>query len=109
MAYVHHLALLPVSCAQLNAPQNPCRQEDQMKSPRFWVIFLLLVAVLTTVHLRASVDRVPPSEPLSLLPQSIDQWSSQDIPITQDTLDILGDGRFLNRVYTEPAASGQVL
>ena len=80
-----------------------------MKSPRFWVIFLLLVAVLTTVHLRASVDRVPPSEPLSLLPQSIDQWTSQDIPISQDTLDILGDGRFLNRVYTEPAASGQVL
>ena len=34
-----------------------------MKSPRFWVVLLLLVAAFTTLHLRASVDRVPPSEP----------------------------------------------
>jgi EpsI family protein len=80
-----------------------------MKSPRFWVVFLLLAAALITLHLRASVDRVPPSEPLSLLPQSIDQWTSEDIPITQDTLDILGDGRFLNRLYSDSGPSGQVM
>ncbi|MDQ2841963.1 MAG: EpsI family protein [Acidobacteriota bacterium] len=80
-----------------------------MKSPRFWVVLLLLIAAFTTLHLRASVDRVPPSEPLSLLPQTIDQWSSQDIPISQDTLAILGDGRFLNRVYTHPQPTGQIV
>jgi EpsI family protein len=77
-----------------------------MKSPRFWVVLLLLLAAFTTLHLRASVDRVPPSEPLNLLPASIDQWSSQDVPISQDTLDILGDGRFLNRLYTNSAPTG---
>ncbi len=80
-----------------------------MKSPRFWVVFLLLFAAFITLHLRASVDRVPPSEPLSLLPQTIDQRTSQDIPISQDTLDILGDGRFLNRLYADPAPSGQAI
>jgi EpsI family protein len=73
-----------------------------MKSSRFWVVFLLLVAAFITLHLRASVDRVPPSKPLNLLPQSINQWTSQDIPISQDTLAILGDGRFLNRIYADP-------
>ncbi len=79
-----------------------------MKSPRFWVVLLLLVAAFTTLHLRASVDRVPPSEPLSLLPQTIDGWSSRDIPINQDTLDILGDGRFLNRLYTISTPAGRL-
>lgn len=78
-----------------------------MKSPRFWVVLLLLMAAFTTLHLRASVDRVPPSEPLNLLPQTIGRWSSQDIPISQDTLAILGDGRFLNRLYTDAKPTGQ--
>jgi len=79
-----------------------------MKSPRFWVVLLLLLAAFTTLHLRASVDRVPPSEPLNLLPQTIDHWSSQDIPITQETLAILGDGRFLNRMYSDLQPNGQL-
>ena len=78
-----------------------------MKSPRFWVVLLLLLATFTTLRLRASVDRVPPSEPLNLLPQTIDAWTSQDVPISQDTLDILGDGRFLNRLYVNSPPTGQ--
>jgi EpsI family protein len=80
-----------------------------MKSPRFWVVLVLLLAAFTTLHLRASVDRVPPSEPLNLLPQTIDQWSSQDIPISQETLAVLGDGRFLNRMYTDVRPTGQLV
>jgi EpsI family protein len=80
-----------------------------MKSPRFWVVLLLLLAAFTTLRLRASVDRVPPSEPLSQLPQSIDRWSSLDVPISQETLDVLGDGRFLNRVYTDSTPTGRLL
>jgi EpsI family protein len=80
-----------------------------MKSPRFWVVLLLLLAAFTTLHLRASVDRVPPSEPLNLLPSTIDPWSSQDIPISQDALDILGDGRFLNRLYNNTTPTGRLV
>jgi EpsI family protein len=79
-----------------------------MKSPRFWVVLLLLLATFTTLRLRASVDRVPPSEPLALLPQTFGAWSSQEVPISQDTLDILGDGRFLNRIYTQTAPNGRL-
>ena len=79
-----------------------------MKSPRFWVVLLLLLATFTTLRLRASVDRVPPSEPLNLLPQTIDAWTSQDVPISQDTLDILGDGRFLNRLYVNSTTTGHL-
>ena len=79
-----------------------------MKSPRFWVVLLLLLTTFTTLRLRASVDRVPPSEPLNLLPQTIDGWSSQDVPISQDTLDILGDGRFLNRLYVNSTTTGHL-
>ncbi len=71
-----------------------------MKSSRYWVVILLLSAAFTTLHLRGSVDRVPPSEELSLLPQTIDAWTGEDVPITQETLLVLGDGRFLNRIYT---------
>ncbi|MGA7158352.1 MAG: exosortase C-terminal domain/associated protein EpsI [Acidobacteriaceae bacterium] len=80
-----------------------------MKSPRFWVVCLLLLAAFTTLHLRESVDRVPPSEPLDLIPQNLDSMTSQEIPISQDTLDILGDGRFLNRLYSSSAANSQSL
>lgn len=80
-----------------------------MKSPRFWVVFALLFAAFVTLHLRASVDHVPPSEALSLVPQTIDHLSSQDVPISQDTLAVLGDGRFLNRLYSNTGPNGQLL
>ncbi len=70
-----------------------------MKSPRYWVVIVLLLATLTTLRLRGNVDRVPPSQELSLLPQTIGTWIGEDVPITQDTLLVLGDGRFLNRIY----------
>ena len=71
-----------------------------MKSCRFWVVLFLLVATLTMLHFRGSVDRVPASDALSLLPHNIGMWTGQDIPIDKETLLVLGDGRFLNRIYT---------
>ena len=109
LADVHRLAVLPVCRPHLDASQNSLRQENEMKSPRFWVVLLLLLATFTTLRLRASVDRVPPSEPLNLLPQTFDAWSSQDVPISQDTLDILGDGRFLNRIYINATPAGRLV
>lgn len=80
-----------------------------MKSSRYWVVILLLLATFTTIHLRGSADRVPPSEALSLLPQTIGTWTGEDVPITQDTLLVLGDGRFLNRLYTRSSPSGALV
>ena len=78
-----------------------------MKSPRFWIVILILLSTFTVLHLRGDADRVPSSEALSLLPQTIGIWTGQDIPINQDTLLILGDGCFLNRIYSGPTTPGQ--
>jgi len=78
-----------------------------MKSSRFWVLFVLLAATFTTLHLRGDTDRVPPTPPLSLMPEAIGSWTAQDYPLDSETLAVLGDGRFLNRVYTDVGSSGQ--
>ena len=76
-----------------------------MRSPQFWVVVLCLVATLAVIHARGDVDQVPPSAPLAQLPSSLDNWSSTDVPISAEALEILGKGDFLNRVYTPPVAA----
>ncbi len=77
-----------------------------MKSPRFWIIILLLTSTIFVLQSRGDVDQVPFSEPLSLMPKNFGEWTSQDIPLSDDTLEVLGKGDFLNRVYTLPRNSG---
>jgi EpsI family protein len=71
-----------------------------MKSPRFWIVILLLCSTIFVLQSRGDVDQVPYSQPLSLMPQSFGAWTSRDIPLTDDTLAVLGKGDFLNRIYT---------
>ncbi|MDW5267484.1 MULTISPECIES: exosortase C-terminal domain/associated protein EpsI [Acidobacteriaceae] len=71
-----------------------------MKSPKFWTVVLLLVVTALILHSRGDTDRVPPSEPLKLMPETIGSWTAQDLPIADDVLSVLGKGDFLNRIYT---------
>jgi EpsI family protein len=71
-----------------------------MKSSRFWVIIVLLVSTIFVLESRGDVDRVPPSEPLAQMPRNFGPWTSRDVPLTDDTLEVLGKGDFLNRIYT---------
>jgi EpsI family protein len=76
-----------------------------MKSPRFWIIIVLLTSTIFVLQSRGDVDQVPASEPLSQMPRNFGPWTAQDIPLTDDTLEVLGKGDFLNRVYSmEPQA-----
>jgi EpsI family protein len=50
---------------------------------------------------------VPPTPPLSLMPETLGRWTAQDLPLDSDTLAILGDGRFLNRVYSDYGSQGR--
>lgn len=70
-----------------------------MRSPRYWTVALLLLATAIVLHSRGDVDRVPPSEPLTRVPQTIGGLSSRDIPLEDDVLAVLGKGEFLNRIY----------
>ena len=79
-----------------------------MKSPRFWIVIVILVSTIFVLQGRGDVDQVPFSEPLRLMPQSFGPWTAQDVPLTDDTLEVLGKGDFLNRVYTFQSPDGAV-
>lgn len=78
-----------------------------MRSAKFWVVFVLLAATLTTLRLRGDTDRVPPTTPLTLMPSTIGGWTAEDYPLDSETLAVLGDGQFLNRVYTDLGPAGR--
>jgi EpsI family protein len=74
-----------------------------MKS-RFWTVASLMIVTLALLVHRGDADNVPASAPLSQMPTVIDGMTSQDIPLDEDVLAVLGKGDFLNRVYTVPSA-----
>ena len=76
-----------------------------MRSPRYWTVVLLLLATAIVLHSRGDVDRVPTSEPLNEIPRTIGAWTSQDVPIEDDVLAVLGKGDFLNRIYLTRSTS----
>jgi EpsI family protein len=40
------------------------------------------------------------------MPRNIGPWTAQDIPLSDDTLEVLGKGDFLNRIYYESTNGG---
>jgi EpsI family protein len=71
--------------------------------PRFWTVAALMLVTLVLLIHRGDADNVPASTPLSQMPTVIDGMTSQDIPLDEEVLSVLGKGDFLNRVYTAPA------
>jgi EpsI family protein len=80
-----------------------------MRSPRFWLVILLLAVTAFVLQSRGDADFVPASQPLSQMPEQLDGLTAQDIPLTDDTLAVLGKGDFLNRVYVGSQASANGL
>jgi len=76
-----------------------------MKSPRFWTVVVLLAGTALLLYARGNTDLIPVSEPLSQVPGSIAGRIGRDMPIDQETLDVLGAGDFLSRVYTQDGGS----
>jgi EpsI family protein len=71
-----------------------------LKNPHFWAAALLLAGAALVLHLRGDTDRIPPSQPLSQIPNEIDGYLGTDQPIDQESLDVLGAGDFLARIYS---------
>lgn len=76
-----------------------------MRSLRLWVVVLLMSFTALVLHVRGDVDRVPPSRPLSELPQILGTLTAVDVPIDEEALAVLGKGDFLNRVYVPRVTS----
>lgn len=70
-----------------------------MRLPQFWTAIVCLVATLLLVHLRGDIDQAPSSVPLNEVPTMLGGWTSEDLPLNAATLEVLGKGDFLNRVY----------
>jgi EpsI family protein len=77
-------------------------------SLRFWIVAVIMLATALVLQAHSRSELFPPRESLSSLPLQIDGWTGTDIPLDQDTLDILGAGEFLERGY-ENASQPQPL
>jgi EpsI family protein len=80
-----------------------------MRYSRFWAIVILLAAATVVLRVRGDVDKVPTSQPLDQMPQTIGQWTATDIPLDPETLQVLGKGFFLNRDYAPIFASASAV
>src|SRR5208283_175596 len=104
LADVSGLAGMSLPGASRHAPGGGGRQAFAMRSARLWLVILLLAFTVLVLHLRGDVDHVPPSRPLSQFPTTIGTRLAYDITMDPETLQILGKGDFLNRLYQTPPA-----
>jgi EpsI family protein len=73
-----------------------------MKSSRYWTVIGLLVIAVAALYRRGDGDQVPPSTPLTEFPVLVGNLNSTEVPIDPEALAILGQGFFLNRIFTPP-------
>lgn len=71
-----------------------------MKGLRYISVVALMVATAVMLWIHGNADVIPSSTPLTLFPRTVEGWTGHDVTIDQQTLDVLGAGDFLSRVYT---------
>ena len=72
---------------------------------RFSIAAVLIVVTASLLQARSHNEIFPPREALNSLPSNLGSWTGTDIPIDQETLDILGPGEFLYRGYESVESS----
>jgi EpsI family protein len=75
---------------------------------RFATTVVLLAVTALVLRTRNSAETVPPHKGLQYFPRNFGSWSSVDLPLTQDVLDVLGPGDFLLRDYQNQSAGAPV-
>ena len=68
---------------------------------RFLCAAVLIAAAAIFLQARTRSEVFPSRLPLKLFPQQLGTWTSTDIPIDKEVLDILGPGDFLLRLYQD--------
>ena len=71
-----------------------------MNMYRYWTICLILAGTATFLHYREGPDRQVARDQLSDLPKQLAGKTATDQPIDAETLEVLGAGDFLSRVYS---------
>src|ERR1035441_2074720 len=106
MVDVPGLACMSLSCASGDASGGAERRAAGMRSPRLWLIVLLMSFTALVLHVRGDQDRVLPSLPLSGLPTTIGSRTAVEVEIPDEELQVLGKGDFLNRDYLPDPHAG---
>lgn len=75
---------------------------------RFALSVILLAGTALVLEARNGAEIVPQRAPLSSFPHTLDGWNSSDVQITQDVLDVLGQGDFLLRDYRDAGSQRDV-
>ncbi|HXC44745.1 MAG TPA: EpsI family protein [Candidatus Dormibacteraeota bacterium] len=71
--------------------------------PRFFLAAALIAVTAIVLQARGRNEIIPHGFPLSSFPAQLANWTSNDVVLDQATLDVLGAGDFLERVYEDPA------
>jgi EpsI family protein len=71
-------------------------------SLRFTLVAFVMAATALLLRARPGNEVFPPREALSSLPIQLGEWVGKDVAIDQQTLDILGAGEFLSRIFAKP-------
>src|SRR6266403_1534265 len=66
---------------------------------RFLVAFVLLGSSALFLQARGRGEIIPQRPPLSSFPDQLGAWAGSDVAMAKETLDVLGPGDFLLRVY----------
>jgi len=75
---------------------------------RFVATLLLLGCTAMLLRSRNSAETIPPHQPLRAFPRSFGSWTSSDIPMSKDVLDVLGPGDFMLRDYQDGSSGPPV-
>ena len=75
---------------------------------RYWTICVILAGTATFLHYREGPERYTAREPLSDFPVQLAGWTGTDRSIDADTLEVLGAGDFLSRVYSSDQAAAPI-
>jgi len=74
----------------------------QSSGLRFLLAASLIALTAILLQARSRTEVIPARLPLGSFPAQLGTWSSQDIPLDKETLDVLGPGDFLVRGYRDP-------
>src|SRR6266516_4495136 len=75
---------------------------------RFLIVFAVLGGTALLMHARNNAEIIPARQPLSSFPATLNGWSSNDLALSKEVLDVLGPGDFLLCRYQNASANSFV-
>src|SRR5579864_9565878 len=105
MDYFRDLADCALSVTSLAAAGLAGEKRGQLvmgNTMRFFLAVALIAGTGLLLQARGRNEVFPPRQPLKSFPKQFGPWTSTEVPIEKDVLEILGPGDFLLREYTAP-------